>query len=243
MCSQTAIHLIADKMLVLSGDRTLKNTGIKSLGVITILALTTLLTHTLVLAQDGPVARITLPLRGQTLSGNMTIQGTAISPSFARYTVSYALEPDLSTWTDINGAAQPQANGMLAVWNTRPVPDGKYAIRLLVVNSDGSTTETMVREITLANAQTASGSETGVAVTDTTGVTDTTSITGTSSIAGIDISNLNVSLNLSDIPGPFMKGVKYALYAFAALGAYLLLKKVIGLLIQKTLHKPIDFGQ
>ncbi|HEY3341488.1 MAG TPA: hypothetical protein VGK81_05695, partial [Anaerolineae bacterium] len=75
----------------------------------------------------------------------------------------------MASWTDINGAGQPQPNGMLAVWNTRPVPDGKYAVRLQVVNSDGSTTETIVRDLTLANAQAAGSTETGAVVTSTTG--------------------------------------------------------------------------
>ena len=224
----------------------MKNKGIQIASVFAIVLAITLLAHTQALAQDGPVARITLPSRGQKLSGNVTIQGTATSPSFVRYTISYALEPDLAAWTDINGAVQPQANGMLAVWNTRPIPDGTYAIRLQVVNSDGSTSETIVRELTLANGQATGGTETGVgvAVTDTTSaaLTSTTSTTSTSSIAGIDTTGLS-TLNLSDIPRSFIKGARYALYAFAALGAYLLLKKIIGLLIKKASHKPVDYGR
>jgi hypothetical protein len=231
-------------MNVSSGDRTLKNKGIQIVSVFTIVLAVTLLAHTQAFAQDGPVARITFPTRGQTLSGNITIQGTATSPSFARYTISYALEPDLAAWTDINGAAQPQANGMLAVWNTRPIADGTYAIRLQVVNSDGSTNEAIVRELTLANGQAtgATQAETGVALTDTTALTSTAGATNTTSIAGIDTTGLS-TLNLSDIPRSFINGTRYALYAFAALGAYLLLKKIIGLLIKRASHKPVDYGR
>jgi methionine-rich copper-binding protein CopC len=226
-----------------SGDQTLKKTGLRIVGMLALLA-AIYLAQAQALAQDSPVARITYPTLGQTISGNITIQGTATSPSFAQYTVAYAAEPDLATWTDINGAVQPQANGMLAVWNTRPVPNGTYAIRLQVVNSDGTTTETIVRELTIANTEAAGGNETSGTVTDTTGavVTATDSISGTT-IAGIDTSQLDTSLNLSDIPHAFVSGMRYALYAFVALGAYLLLKKLIGLLIQKAFHKPIDYGR
>lgn len=224
----------------------MKNKGIQIVSAFTIVLAITLLAHTQALAQDGPVARITFPTRGQALSGNITIQGTATSPSFARYTVSYALEPDLAAWTDINGAAQPQANGMLAVWNTRPVADGTYALRLQVVNSDGSTSEAIVRELTLANGQAtgATGAEAGVVLTDTSGtsLTSTTGTTNTTSIAGIDTTGLS-TLNLSDIPRSFIKGAQYALYAFAALGAYLLLKKIIALWIKRASHKPVDYGR
>jgi hypothetical protein len=232
-------------MNVTSGDRTLKKFGLQLTGVTAFILFLTLLSDTPSVAQDGPVARITLPSRGQTLSGNVTVQGTATSPTFARFTVSYALEPDLASWTEINGVLQPQENGMLAVWNTRPIADGKYALRLQIVNNDGTTTETIVRELTIANAQTTTGTnaETGTPVSDTAALTSTSGTTNTlNSLTGIDTSSLN-SLNLSDLPRSFIKGARYALYAFIALGAYLLLKKLIGLLINRLSNKPIDYGR
>ena len=223
----------------------MKKFGLQLSSVTAAILFVALLTYSPALAQDGPVARITLPSRGQTLSGNVTVQGTATSPTFARFTVSYALEPDLAAWTDINGALQPQENGMLAVWNTRPIADGKYALRLQIVNNDGTTTETIVRELTVANAQTTTGTnvEAGAPVSDTAALTSTSGTTDTlNSLTGIDTSSLS-SLNLSDIPRSFVKGARYALYAFIALGAYLLLKKLIAYLINRLSNKPIDYGR
>jgi hypothetical protein len=189
-------------------------------------------------AQEGPIARITLPVTGQTLRGNITIQGTATSPGFARYTVSYAQEPDLANWIVINGDLNPQPNGMLAVWNTHPVPDGKYALRLQVTSSDGSEIETMVRDINLSNpaSSTVTGVEQGTTVVITSSDTVTSSI-------GIDPNTIGSSLNLSDIPRAFVNGARYALYGFLALGAYLVLKGAVRLLFRKLLHKPIDYGR
>jgi hypothetical protein len=189
-------------------------------------------------AQEGPIARITLPVTGQTLRGNVTIQGTATSPQLTRYMVSYALEPDLANWIVINGATDPQPNGMLAVWNTHPLPDGKYALRLQVTSSDGSQMETMVRDINLYN--TASSTVTGVDQGVTVVVTSSDTVT---SSLGIDQNAIGSSLNLSDIPRAFITGAKYALYGFIALAVYLVLKYVLRMLFRKLLHRPIDYGR
>ena len=101
---------------------------IQPICIATLALLVVLLTQLPAVAQDAPIARIILPVRGQTLQGNISIQGSATAPKFTRYQVLYAVEPDLLNWILINGAAQPVANGLLGVWNTRPVPDGKYAL-------------------------------------------------------------------------------------------------------------------
>ncbi|MCL5997798.1 MAG: hypothetical protein M1546_17350 [Chloroflexi bacterium] len=182
-----------------------------------------------VYAQDVTLARITLPVRGQTVRGNISIQGTATSPQFIRYEVAYALEPDLANWTVLNGALQAVTDGVLAVWNTRPLADGTYALRLQVFNSDGTVNETFVRDLTLANAGTAATED----VPATTTITDTTT----------DESDAAFSLDLSELPGAFLRGARYALYAFGALGVYVLVKKLIGLALRRMMNNHIDYGR
>ena len=192
-----------------------------------------------VAAQDAPLARILLPIRGETLRGSASIQGSATAPSFARYQVIYASEPDLTNWVVINAAIQPVPNGTLAVWNTRAVPDGKYTLKLQVFSADGSAVESSVDNITLANnatTPTVIAPSAGAVVSSTSVATDSTSQFLPSSIS-------NININLSDVPRAFAKGVTYTLYAFGALFAYLLIKKVIAYLVRRFYRKPIDYGR
>ena len=189
-------------------------------------------------AQDAPQARITLPIRGQTLRGSISVQGSASAPQFTQYQVAYAPEPDLSNWTIINGALQPVPNGTLAEWNTRPLPDGKYALRLQVFSTDGGVSETLVRDITLANAVATGtpGAESNAVISDTgqtLGASDSTSPSSATADQSID---------LADVPQAFLKGVRYTLYAFVALGAYVLLKKLAGAAVRRLIRKPTDYG-
>jgi hypothetical protein len=192
-----------------------------------------------VAAQDATLARITLPVRGQTLRGSITIQGSATSPQFNRFQVAYALEPDTANWTIINGATNPVANGTLAVWNTRPVADGQYALQLQVVNTDGTVLETLVRDITLSNtvATSTASAESGTAITASLATTDTA--IGLLSVTGANTKALAVS----DLTKAFTKGATYALYGFGALAAYLILKKLLSLLFRRITRKPIDYGR
>jgi hypothetical protein len=193
-------------------------------------------------AQDAPLVRITLPVRGQTVRGSVTVQGSATSPAFSQYQVAYAAEPDIANWTIINAALQPVSSGALAVWNTRPLPDGKYALRLQVFNTDGSVSEIIVQEVTLANTATATPNVApGAGVTDTTALTQTAGISAT--IGGTPGSETGAGINLSDIPRAFVKGATYALYVFVALGVYVLLKKALSMLLRRMFHKPVDYGR
>lgn len=217
---------------------TIQHNGIWS-GIIGLAAILLLLLEPApAMAQDTPLARITLPVRGQTLRGSVTIQGSATAPQFTRLQVMYALEPDLTDWVVINGDGQPVSNGALAVWNTRAIPDGKYALKLQVFSADGSAVEFLVREITLANqaaTPTGGASSTGV-ISGSTSISSTSNLTNTASTSA-------GAINLADIPKSFTKGATYTLYAFGIFIAYLLLKKLIGILIRHLFRRPVDYGK
>lgn len=182
-------------------------------------------------AQSNPLARIVSPSNGQSIRGNVTIQGTANSGQFVRYEVAYAAEPDLAAWIVVGGGTQPVENGALAVWNTSPLPDAAYALRVQVINADGSVLEGFVRNLKTANAgsQPAPSAPRGASQPDET--------TGSAEViegSGFD---------LAAIPAAFMRGARIALLAFAALGTYVALKRVIGFFLRRLFDKPVDYGR
>lgn len=194
----------------------------------------------LAVAQSGEsLARIVTPVRDQTLRGNVTIQGSATSPVFSRYELAYAQEPDLANWIVIGGAVQPVQSGMLGVWNTRPLPDGKYALRLQVFGTDGSLNETIVRNLTLANADTSPTPAVSAVITDT-------AATGAGVVAEVQTARnlLQIAITtIAQFPDAFMRGARLAILGFLAFGAYLVLKKAVLFAIQRLTQQPVDYGK
>jgi hypothetical protein len=82
-------------------------------------------------------AVITYPTSSSTVSGVVEIQGTAVhSSSSWWYDISYAPGPQAtasSQWVSL-GTPQnsPVQNGVLATWDTAPLPDGLYTLALTV---------------------------------------------------------------------------------------------------------------
>jgi hypothetical protein len=186
-------------------------------------------------AQSNPLARIVSPSNEQSIRGNVTIQGTANSSQFVRYEVAYAAEPDFAAWIIVGGGTQPVENGVLAVWNTRPLPDGAYALRVQVINADGSVFEGFVRNLKTANAGNApetSSPEGASQPNETTSSAETNANAAEAS-----------DFDLAAIPAAFMRGARLALLAFAALGAYVALKRVIGFVLRRLFDKPVDYGR
>ncbi|HRE46290.1 MAG TPA: hypothetical protein PLD47_01070 [Aggregatilineales bacterium] len=104
-------------------------------------------------AQTEGTAAITAPASGETVLGVVTINGTAASPNFQRYTLDFALMQSADElWFPIAEISQQVTNGALAQWNTRNVPDGAYQIRLRVILRDGSVVQTSVQNVLVANA-------------------------------------------------------------------------------------------
>lgn len=186
-----------------------------------------------------PRAQLTVPGTGQTVRGSVNIQGTASMDNFSRYELSYAAEPDAANWVSLGGAVQPVTAGLLGVWNTRPLPDGQYALRLQVFDTAGTVAETTVRNIVLANAAAAPAPEAGAAVTTTAG-----------SGAGV-VTEMQTARNtlevitdaISEIPDAFTRGARIAALGFVALGAYVLLKKVLTYAIHRLTKRPVDYGR
>ena len=178
---------------------------------------------------QGPLARVASPANKQTLRGSVTILGTAQSSALARYELSFANEPDLTTWVSFGGATQSVNTAGLGVWNTRPLPDGEYALRLQVFSSNGSVIETVVRNLKIANGNTGVAAPSGS--TSVAEPTVTASTTQRSS-----------SFSLSDIPTAFTRGARYMAIGFVAFGLYLILKLGLHWLRKRVSQPPIDYG-
>nr|MBI2904590.1 hypothetical protein [Chloroflexota bacterium] len=108
----------------------------------------------LVLLQAA-LAIISAPGDNQTLTGIVSITGSAAHPQFARYEIAFAYDPNpTDTWFEIQPPATTQVSeGLLAAWDTRHIADGTYMLRLRVFATDASAPlETIVHGIIVANA-------------------------------------------------------------------------------------------
>jgi hypothetical protein len=185
-----------------------------------------------------------LPAADQPVRGTVAVVGTATSPAFLRYEIAYAQEPEAATWVSLGGSIQPVDNGQLGIWDTRPLPDGAYALRVQVFSGDGSLAEAIVRNIAVTNL--ASGATSGAAsgaASDATFATDTSSGTGVVAEVQTARDTLTVvAATLSQIPDALLRGARLALLAFAALGAYVLLKRLVLYLAHRVTRRPTDYG-
>jgi hypothetical protein len=168
---------------------------------------------------QNPNIRIISPKGNATARGTVTIQGSANPAGFGRYELSYSQEPEPTTWVTVGASNQSVDNNTLGTWNTRPLPDGGYALRLQVFGADNVFLgESVLRNITLTNR----AANVVVITTDTlqSGNAITSSVT-------VVRSGNTSAFSISDIPRGFVRGATYTVYGFAALGAYVMLKQLV----------------
>ncbi len=122
---------------------------------------------------------VTSPAAGDTLTGVVTVTGTAVHPDYLRYELAFLNEANQSAgWIVFAEGSQPVTNGVLAIWDTTvgqnvgaPVfPDGRYQLRLRVVKTDYNYDEYFVTNLTISNAgptPTPTPDETALAATAT----------------------------------------------------------------------------
>ncbi|MBP7963857.1 MAG: hypothetical protein KBG20_18075 [Caldilineaceae bacterium] len=92
----------------------------------------------------------TNPVDGQAVSGDVTIQGTAVIDSFQKYELHFKLEPSGNdAFIYFDGATQPVVNGQLGIWRASGLPAGTYSLRLRVVKADGNYAEYYTRNVAL----------------------------------------------------------------------------------------------
>ena len=93
----------------------------------------------LVFALQQGAPAISAPVAGQTLSGQVSVVGTADAPNFAsaELTFAYAADPT-GTWFPLARLTQPVQESTLAAWDTTQISDGEYSLRLRVHSQDGT---------------------------------------------------------------------------------------------------------
>lgn len=82
-------------------------------------------------------ALITSPGNNQSLSGTVTVVGTASHEQFQYYKVEYA-PAGSEGFNYLDGGNSPVVNGVLITLNTATLPNGAWTLRLIVVDQTGN---------------------------------------------------------------------------------------------------------
>ncbi len=83
-------------------------------------------------------ARITSPTAGQTVSGQVNVEGEANILNFAQYKFELNGPSTGGAWVVVGGSANPQAGGSLGSWDSTSLIPGDYRLRLVVSQVDGT---------------------------------------------------------------------------------------------------------
>ncbi|MBC7251163.1 MAG: LysM peptidoglycan-binding domain-containing protein [Anaerolineae bacterium] len=81
---------------------------------------------------------LTYPPNNAVVKGEIEIRGTAVVQDFWYYKVEFRFDDEPNHWRYIYSAYEPVRDGVLAIWNTSPLPDGVYWVRLAVVDRTGN---------------------------------------------------------------------------------------------------------
>jgi len=82
---------------------------------------------------------ISSPTPNSTVSGQVSIRGTANIEAFQFYKVEYGMGERPMQWNSIGDVMRERVvNGTLAVWDTSGFPEGSYMLRLTVVDLSGN---------------------------------------------------------------------------------------------------------
>ena len=97
----------------------------------------------LVRAQAPGYAEITSPSGGAALVGLIAIEGSADHPSFLRYDLAFAYDPNpTDTWFPVGEPVSTRARlATLALWDTSDLAPGVYQLRLRVFLDNGAILE------------------------------------------------------------------------------------------------------
>lgn len=101
--------------------------------------------------QDSQVA-ITAPQPGETLRGQVEIQGQIDTPNFASAELAFTFaSPPGDSWFTIQAFSQPKTDPPLAVWDTNTITDGDYTLRLRVTFQDGTFQDVLITDLKILN--------------------------------------------------------------------------------------------
>jgi hypothetical protein len=101
---------------------------------------------------SNPVATLTSPTSGETVSGVIDVEGTASIANFAFYKFEFRLANSSDVWQAIAAGTAPVDDDLLGTWDTTLVPAGEYAFRLVVTDTAGNAPLPCVIQIRVAPA-------------------------------------------------------------------------------------------
>ncbi|MFZ1404213.1 MAG: hypothetical protein WAW03_14055, partial [Anaerolineae bacterium] len=102
------------------------------------------------LARSG----ISAPQAGATVSGPITIKGTATDPAFLRYELYVRPAGDAHPWWFLSATYDQVHEAALGSWDTALLADGRYDLRLRVVRRDSNYSEYFADNLLVRNGQT-----------------------------------------------------------------------------------------
>jgi LysM repeat protein len=85
-----------------------------------------------------PCRDLIYPRNNTVVKGEIEIRGTAEVQNFWYYKVEFRFDDEPNQWRYIYSAYAPVHDGVLAVWDTSPLPDGVYWLKLSVVDRTGN---------------------------------------------------------------------------------------------------------
>jgi hypothetical protein len=107
----------------------------------------------LILIQTTEVG-ITSPQNGETIRGQIQIQGSIDYPTFASAELAFTFASSSDgasnsgdTWFPIQTFSQPLTDSNLAVWDTTSVTDGDYNLRLRINLQDGTFLDFIITDL------------------------------------------------------------------------------------------------
>ncbi len=180
-------------------------------------------------AQVEGHAEISRPAVGDSVSGVVTILGSASSPSFDHFELSFGYDPNpTDTWFPIGDVVSTQVSfGRLGLWDTTRITDGTYALRLIVTLDDGSVLEDIVEGIEVRS----SGPGRLAPVSGTPAASESTAIGG--SIIGLATPTIGAARTIEpapresetngraiDVPGVLLTGAGAGVLGLLGLAAY-----------------------
>ena len=83
-------------------------------------------------------ANISNPVSGQTVSGQVTVEGQANILNFSEYKFELRGELTGGMWIVVGNYPTPVSDGFLGTWDSTSLPPGNYTLRLVVLRPDGS---------------------------------------------------------------------------------------------------------
>lgn len=93
---------------------------------------------------------ITSPKSGETISGTITLIGTANVPNFGFY--KYEVAPlGTANWATISAGDKPVKDGELGQWDTTSRANGDYFLQLVIIDNVGVTLEPCVIAVRILN--------------------------------------------------------------------------------------------